>query len=70
MTYYITHLKDTIGNNYLGIKIPISHILPFLKTLNEYIGEDDYVKYTELQQKRDHGEYHINYPKIWVLISL
>lgn len=59
MTYYITHLKDTIGNNYLGIKLPNGAVQLFLNQLKDIIGEDDYNKYTDLQQKRDHGDYHI-----------
>lgn len=59
MVYYITHLKDIIGNNYLGIKITNELALPFLNQLKEQIGEDDYNLFTENQQKRDSGEYHL-----------
>lgn len=59
MTYYVNTIRDTISNNYLGIKIPNSIIQPFLIQLKDIIGDDDYTKYTELQQKRDNGNYHI-----------
>jgi hypothetical protein len=58
MVYYITHIKDSTGNNYLGINIPQGIVEPFLKELKELIGDDDYEKYTYLQKQRDHG-YHI-----------
>ena len=47
MTYYITHLKDVIGNNYIGIKIPNEVAQPYLNFLKEEIGEDNFNKYTE-----------------------
>lgn len=59
MTYYITHLKDVIGNNYIGIKIPNEVAQPYLNFLKEEIGEDNFNKYTENQQRRDNGDYHI-----------
>jgi hypothetical protein len=59
MIYYINYLKDQLGNNYLGIDIPINTIQPFLNELKEIIGEDDYNKFTENQIKRDSGHYHI-----------
>jgi len=58
MTYYITYLKDTIGNNYLGIKVPNDVVDPFLDDLKEIVG-DDFDTYTRNQQDRDHGNYHI-----------
>jgi hypothetical protein len=58
MTYYITYLKDTIGNNYLGIKVPNVVVDPFLDDLKEILG-DDFDNYTRNQQDRDHGNYHI-----------
>lgn len=59
MTYYITYLKDVIGNNYIGIKIPNEVAQPYLNFLKEEIGEDNFNKYTENQQRRDNGDYHI-----------
>lgn len=59
MTHYITYIKDILGNNYLGVNIPNTSIQLFLNELKEEIGEDDYVTFTENQQKRDHGDYHI-----------
>lgn len=59
MTHYISYLKDSIGNNYIGIKIDNSIVNPFLEKLKEIISESEYEAYTSNQQKRDHGEYHI-----------
>ena len=59
MIFYITHLKDVIGNNYLGLDIPITIIQPYLNELRDILGEDDYTKFTENQIKRDGGHYHI-----------
>ena len=58
MIYYLTTLKDTIGNNYLGIRIDNPLVEPFLEELKEILGQD-YDKYTLLQKQRDHGSYHI-----------
>ena len=59
MTFYVTYLRDVIGNNYLGLDIPITIIQPYLNELRDILGEDDYVKFTEIQIKRDGGHYHI-----------
>lgn len=59
MIYYNTYLKDILNNNYIGIKIPNEIVQPYLNFLKEEIGEDNYALYTENQQKRDRGDYHI-----------
>ena len=59
MTFYVTYLRDVIGNNYLGLDIPITIIQPYLNELRDILGEDDYTKFTENQIKRDGGHYHI-----------
>ena len=58
MTYYLTYLRDTIGKNYLGIKVSNDLVESFLKDLKKILG-DDFDTYTENQQNRDHGKYHI-----------
>lgn len=58
MSYYITYLRDILGNNYLGIKVPNDVVDPFLDDLKEFLG-DDFDTYTRNQQDRDHGNYHI-----------
>lgn len=60
MIYFVTHLKDSIANNYLGIKFEPGVIEPFLKELKEVIGEDDYKIYTDNQQRRDLGQFNMN----------
>ena len=58
MINYVGYLKDVIGNNYLGIKIPNGVIDPFLEELKDFIPEDEYGTYLGNQQERDNG-YHI-----------
>ena len=59
MINYVTYIKDTIGNNYLAIKLDQGTVEPFLKQLKDIIGESDYEEFTSNQQKRDRGSYHI-----------
>jgi hypothetical protein len=59
MTYYLTHVKDVLGNNYLGINFYIETVQPFLNELKEIIGEEDFEIYTDNQNKRDRGNYHM-----------
>lgn len=58
MTHYIQHTKDFIGNNYLAINIPSNIIQPYLNEMEEILG-DKYETYTQNQQARDHGDYHM-----------
>lgn len=59
MTYYLTYLRDTIGNNYVGINIPSEVVQPHLEKLKEILGEEDFEIFTQNQKTRDHGHYHI-----------
>lgn len=59
MNYYLTYLKDTIGNNYVGINIPEAIVEPHLEKLKEILGEEDFEIFTQNQKSRDHGHYHI-----------
>jgi hypothetical protein len=58
MTHYNTYLKDTIGNNYVGISIYPYTIQPYLTKLESILG-DEYEVYVQNQQNRDHGKNHI-----------
>jgi len=58
MKYNITHLKDTLSSNYLGINIQETEVQPFLGQLKDILG-DQYEEYTSNQKKRDSGGYHI-----------
>ena len=58
MKYYLTYIKDTIGNNYVGIEIPKEDILTHLEKLKELLG-DEFEIYTQNQQNRDHNSYHM-----------
>ena len=55
----LNYIKDTVGNNYLGIKIPQTIVQPFLDRLKNIIGVEDYDIYVKNQQNRDHGSHHI-----------
>lgn len=59
MTYYITYLKDKLGQNYLGIRIDQSQVQPYLDELKKLIGEADFTKFTDNQKLRDGAKYHI-----------
>lgn len=59
MNYFLNYIKDSIGNNYLGISISPEMVQSFLNELREIIGEDDFNVYTNNQKNRDHGSYHI-----------
>jgi len=59
MINFIEYIKDTLGNNYLGVKISPQIVEPFLNELKDLIGEEDFNTYTDLQKKRDHGSYHL-----------
>jgi hypothetical protein len=59
MTHKLTYLKDTIGNNYVGINIPNEVVEPHLEKLKEILGEEDFEIFTNNQKTRDHGHYHI-----------
>lgn len=58
MIYYLSYIKDVIGNNYLGIKIEKPLVDPFLIELKDILGSE-YETYINLQQQRDHDSYHI-----------
>jgi hypothetical protein len=58
MIHYLTYLKDVLGNNYLGLKIPKSNIDPFIDEMKSYLG-DEFEEYLDNQQKRDRGSNHL-----------
>ena len=55
MTYYLSYIKDTLSNNYLGIKTEPGLVSSFLDQLKTVLSEEDYEVYTKNQQNRDHG---------------
>lgn len=59
MTKYITHLRDVLGNNYLGISIEEGEVYPFLNEFKDIIGDDEYDKFTQNRENRDGDKYHI-----------
>ncbi len=59
MVYYLSHIRDSIGNNYLGLKVTHDLVSPFLEKMKDYLSEEDWKVYVENQQKRDGGSHHI-----------
>lgn len=59
MIYYLTYLKDKIGNNYLGIDLPIDVVEPYLNELKNHLSAENFDIFTKNQQNRDHGQHHI-----------
>jgi hypothetical protein len=59
MTHYLSFVKDSLGNNYLGIQIDKPQVEPFLNQLKELLSETDFAEYNKNQQNRDSGHYHI-----------
>jgi hypothetical protein len=59
MTYYISYLKDVLGNNYLGIKFDSGFVSNYLEKLKGFLSEKDYEIYTSNQIKRDGGNFHL-----------
>jgi len=58
MIHRLEYLKDTVGNNYIGVNIYVDMAQPYLERLKNIIG-DEYDIYIKNQQNRDHGHYHI-----------
>ena len=58
MIHRLEYLKDTIGNNYIGVNIYVDMVNPYLQRLKSIIG-DEYEVYINNQKNRDHGHYHI-----------
>ena len=59
MTHYLSFIKDSLGNNYIGIKIDKNVVVPFLEALKSLLSESEFEQYTQNQQTRDSGSYHI-----------
>ena len=56
---YLTYIRDSLGQNYIGLKIEQNEVQPYLDELKGILGDEEHVLYTDLQQERDNGEYHI-----------
>jgi hypothetical protein len=59
MIYYVSYLKDRLGNNYLGLNIPPDVVDPYLNELKSILGEEDFEIYVKNQQTRDGGKNHL-----------
>lgn len=63
MNHYLEILKDSLGQNYVGIVFSVEEVEPFLNQLKEHLGES-YDEYTKLQQIRDSGKYHMTFMSV------
>jgi hypothetical protein len=46
---------------YLGVPVPRDQVRPYLEALRSYLNQADYRLYTDNQQIRDRGTYHITF---------
>ena len=53
----IEYIKDSVGENYVGINIYTDLIYPFLEKMKIFL-KDDYDEYVKYQQNRDNNHYH------------
>jgi hypothetical protein len=60
MTFFVRYLKDSSGNNFLGIDIPESLIKLQLQQLKEYIGDLDFELYTQNHLKSHASKYYLS----------
>lgn len=58
MKYNIEYIKDSIGNNYVGINIYPHLVMSHLNHLETILG-DEYEDYVTNQKNRDNNKYHI-----------
>jgi hypothetical protein len=59
MSTYIQYLKDTLGSNFLGLKIYQTQVDSFLETMRKVLG-DNFEIYTNNQKLRDKDGYHLS----------
>lgn len=59
MIYYVSYLKDRLGNNYLGLNIPPDIVDPYLNELQNILGDEEFEIFTKNQQQRDSGKHHM-----------
>lgn len=59
MIYRVEYIKDTVGNNYVGVNIWKDSIHPYLEQMRGILGDEEFAVYTQYQQNRDHGRHHI-----------
>ena len=58
MKVRLEYIKDTIGNNYVGVNIYQETTYPYLNQLEEIL-DDEFETYRKCQIDRDHGKFHI-----------
>jgi len=70
MRFYLQYIKDTMGNNYLGVDIPKEITYQFLEQLKMYLGDEEFEDYRKRQQERDRGHNHITVVNVMECNSL
>jgi hypothetical protein len=63
MNHYLEILKDTLGQNYVGIVFSLEEISPFLDQMKDHLG-DSFEEYHNLQQTRDGGKHHMTFMSV------
>ncbi len=58
-TFKIEYLKDSIGNNYVGINMFTYITSPYIDALSEILSKEDFKLFTDNQKIRDNNKYHI-----------
>ncbi len=59
MNKRIEYIKDSINNNYIGIKFYDTETYKYIHELKEYLGDDVAEEYMSYQKKRDNNSYHM-----------
>ena len=58
MEYYVSYLKDVLGNNYLGLNISNSEVDIYLDELKTIL-KDEFDEYMDFKNKRDNNLFHL-----------
>jgi len=66
----IKYIKDTLGQNYLGIVFDENKVKPSLKKMFHYLGEEKFETYLRNKKKRDGEDYHITVVNVFELNKL
>ena len=67
----LNYIRDTIGNNYVGIDLYENLVQPYLDELKDYIDDEKiYESLIANQKLRDHGSWHITVINVFEYNSL
>lgn len=57
--YIVQELHSSSGKKYIGLKVRLSDITPYLEQLEMIVGLDEYLLLANKQKSRDKGQYHL-----------